>query len=247
MAREAFYGVFFLHQHTYNNVLWTMTFEFYGSLIVFLFVAFIRNTPWRFLVYAVAALASWRSYYLAFVLGILLCDLVHSETGILKRMKSTPLLVGVLLAGLFLGSVPTDRGTAGTIYAFLPAIVRVRTWHIGGAFLVMISVLLSRRIQTILSKKPFLFLGTISFSQYILHFLIISSLSCGLMLVLAPSFSYPAAFLLTFGLSLPLIMAASYLTYHLVDRTGIAWSQALYGYAVRMQDALLKRGKPSTI
>jgi peptidoglycan/LPS O-acetylase OafA/YrhL len=247
MMQEAFFGVFFRSQHTYNNVLWTMTFEFYGSLIVFVFVAFFRNSPRRFLVYGLAAVLTFRSYYLAFILGILLCDLVSSENSIVKKTKSLPLLVVLLLVGLFLGSYPTERGVEGTVYAFLPGAVRARTWHIAGAFLVMISVLQSRRLQAILSKKPFLFLGRISFSQYILHFLVICSLSCSLLLKLAPVLPYHAAVLATFCISLPVIMAASHFIYLFVDRAGMRWSQAVYGYLLQRRESLQKRGAASTV
>jgi peptidoglycan/LPS O-acetylase OafA/YrhL len=247
MAREAFFGVFFRSEHTYNNVLWTMTFEFYGSLMVFVFVAFFRNSPRRAFVYAAAALLTFRSYYLAFVLGILLCDLESMEDNILKRMRSLPLLVVLLLVGLFLGSYPMERGVEGTVYTFLPAAVRARTWHIVGAFLVMISVLQSRRLQSILSKKTFLFLGRISFSQYILHFLIICSLSCSLLQKLVPLLPYHAAVLVTFCISLPVIMVASHFIYLFVDRAGVRWSKAVYGYFLQRREALQKRGAASTV
>ena len=40
MLWESFYGTFFAHANSYNNPLWTMNFEFFGSLIVFAFMAF---------------------------------------------------------------------------------------------------------------------------------------------------------------------------------------------------------------
>jgi peptidoglycan/LPS O-acetylase OafA/YrhL len=162
-------------------------------------------------------------------------------------MRSLPLLVALLVAGLFLGSYPMERGVQGTVYAFLPGAVRARTWHIVGAFLVMISVLQSRRIQSILSKKPFLFLGRISFSQYILHFLVICSLSCSLLQKLAPALPYHAAVLVTFCVSLPVIMVASHFIYLVVDRAGIRWSQAVYGYFLQRRESLQKRGATSAV
>jgi peptidoglycan/LPS O-acetylase OafA/YrhL len=228
MLKESFFGALFLHQATYNNVLWTMSFEFYGSLIVFGFLYFFRNSPRRWIVYLFLVLFFRRTYYLAFVLGVLLCDWQSREDNFLEK-AGTKMLLAALGLGLFAGSVPNERPLAGTMYALFDGLARPRTWHIVGAFLVMASVLRLRSVQAVLSRKPFVFLGRVSFSLYILHFLMIASLACYLQTVLVQRLSYHQAFLAGFGISLPLILAASYYTYIYVDRTGIRLSQAVYG------------------
>jgi len=236
MLRESFYGNFFHNENLYNNVLWTMTYEFYGSLIVFGFLAFFRNSPRRVIAYVLLMLVFRRSYYLAFVLGIMLSDWHSSEANVLKRVRGKGPFLVALLAGLLLGSVPMERQGAGTLYGAMQNVTLPRVYHVLGAFLVMVAVLHVRQLQAFLSKKPFLFLGRISFSLYILHFLMLTSLSCWLLLAFAPHVSYHAAFLAAFGISLPLIMTASQLTYKYVDQSGIRLSQALYS-------ALLRRKK----
>ncbi len=245
MVRESFLGFFSRHAHTYNPVLWTMTVEFYGSLIVYVFVAFFRNSPRRFLVYAAAAVLSFQSYYLAFVLGIALCDLTAGENRLPGIFRSPRLLAVLLLAGLFLGSYPMERQVEGTIYAFLPTVFRPRSWHVWGAVLVMIAVLQSRRLQAVLSKKPLLFLGRISFSQYILHLLIICSLSCSLLLTFGSFLPYHVAALLAFCLSLPVIMVVSHLAYMAVDRTSVVWSQRAYSHFLRLRQSFLRLMRPA--
>jgi peptidoglycan/LPS O-acetylase OafA/YrhL len=226
MLRESLFGALFLHQSSYNNVLWTMSFEFYGSLIVFGFLFLFRNSPRRGLAYLVLILYFRRTYYLAFVLGILLCDWYSREDNFLKKAGKGA-LAAALAVGLFMGSVPSARPLAGTIYEFMSP-VRPLLWHTLGAFLVMASVLHLPAAKAFLSWKPFVLLGRVSFSLYILHFLLIASLGCYLQVTFADYLGYHAASLLSFFISLPMILVASYYTYRYIDRSGIGLSQAVY-------------------
>jgi peptidoglycan/LPS O-acetylase OafA/YrhL len=235
MLRQSFFGVFFSREYSYNNVLWTMTYEFYGSMIVFAFVAFFRNYRRRFIPYILFMIIFHRVYYLAFIFGMLLSDVNSRENNFLKKIGTSRPFIVLLLTGLFLGSYPMRRPLEGTLYAFMPHIAQPRMYHVLGAFLVMTAVLHLRPLQALLSKKPFVFLGKISFSQYILHFLIITSLSCYLLLMLTPHFSYNAAVLMTICLSLPVIMAASHYSYKYVDMSGIKLSQMVYSYLLRLR------------
>ncbi len=228
VLRESFFGVFFGRTSLYNSVLWTMTYEFYGSLIVYGFVALFRNQPRRPIAYVLLLIALHRTYYAAFLLGVLLSDWYCQEGNFLKSIRNRWIFAGMLLLGLFAGSYPTARTVDGTVYSFLQTIARPRSFHIIGAFLVMTAVLHLGSLQRVLSKKLFVFLGKVSFSLYIVHFLIIGSLSSWLMLTLASRFSYHAAFAMTFAVSLPVIMAVSYVTYRLVDTGGIRLSQAVF-------------------
>ncbi len=232
MLHESFVGVFFGRKSIYNSVLWTMTYEFYGSLLVYAFVALFRNNSRRWIAYAVLLTAIHRTYYLAFLLGVLLSDWYCEDGNFLKKIGNRWIFAAILLLGLFAGSYPTSRPVDGTVYSWLHLIARPRIWHIFGAFLVMTAVLHMRSLQELLSKKHFVFLGKISFSLYIVHFLIIGSLSSWLMLTLASRFSYHAASAMTFAVSLPVIMAVSYVTYRLVDTGGIRLSQAVYQSAL---------------
>jgi len=64
---------------------------------------------------------------------------------------------------------------------------------------------------------------------------------------LAPVLPYHAAVLVTFCISLPVIMVTSHFIYLFVDRGGIRWSQAVYGYFLQRRASLQKRGAASTV
>jgi peptidoglycan/LPS O-acetylase OafA/YrhL len=117
---EALAGVFFGYQNQYDVPLWTMTYEFYGSLLVFS-AAFVgskmRNRMWLF----VALVFFFRdSYYSDFVLGMILSDLSQRPDQPLRRWIQPWLNTILGVAGLFLLSFPTYTNYADqTMYAFM--------------------------------------------------------------------------------------------------------------------------------
>jgi peptidoglycan/LPS O-acetylase OafA/YrhL len=104
-------------------------------------------------------------------------------------------------------------------------VVYYYTW---GAFLVLLAVLNSQRIQSLLSIRPFVFLGRISFPLYAVHWIILGSFSSFLFTQLVNFVSYPLAFLITLAISLPLILAAADLIQRFVDQPGTKASRWLY-------------------
>ena len=229
---ESFIGSFFSHQFTYNGVLWTMTFEFFGSLLVFLFVALFRSMKRRYLVYALALALFRRGPYGAFILGMMLSDFITLRPDLFGRKRYTALYFIILGAGLLLGSYPAGRPVEGTMYAVMKLPVIARLYHMFGAGLVLFSLLNLPALQSVLSRSVFVFLGKISFSLYILHFLLLGSLGCAIFCFVAPHLSYHSAFLVTFLLTVPVMLIASALTYRFVDQKGVKLSQMVYEHTI---------------
>ena len=73
------FKVFFAYSssETYDPPLWTMSYEFFGSFMVFIILAIVRGWHARIIVFAGLALALtlWQSYFALFVGGILIADL----------------------------------------------------------------------------------------------------------------------------------------------------------------------------
>jgi peptidoglycan/LPS O-acetylase OafA/YrhL len=74
------------------------------------------------------------------------------------------------------------------------------------------------------------FLGKISYSLYLIHFLVISSFTCAVFLVLYPVLPYGTAALISCFLSLFLIIPLSYLFYKYVDTVGVEFSKLFYNW-----------------
>jgi peptidoglycan/LPS O-acetylase OafA/YrhL len=230
--KQMFFGTFFSNIFDYNATLWTIAFEFMGSFLVFGFLALFGKMKNRHLAYFFFAVVFFQTYYLAFILGMLLSDIMaHKNTIIRKFDKSKLLSLGLLILGLFLGSYPSGRDITGTMYAFMynpllsePEIV----YHVLGAFCVILVLLDSKKLQKFFSYKYFLFLGEISFAMYLLHFLILGSFSSFVFLKLVPLMSYAEAFAISFILSVALTFALSYLMSKYVDKKAVRFSHKLY-------------------
>ncbi|MEI6588178.1 MAG: acyltransferase [Candidatus Moraniibacteriota bacterium] len=230
--KQMFFGTFFSNIFDYNATLWTIAFEFMGSFLVFGFLAVFGKMKNRHLAYFFFAVVFFQTYYLAFILGMLLSDIMaHKNTIIRKFDKSKLLSLGLLILGLFLGSYPSGRDITGTMYAFMynpllsePEIV----YHVLGAFCVILVLLDSKKLQKFFSYKYFLFLGEISFAMYLLHFLILGSFSSFVFLKLVPLMSYAEAFGISFILSVALTFALSYLMSKYVDKRAVRFSHKLY-------------------
>jgi peptidoglycan/LPS O-acetylase OafA/YrhL len=238
MVRTAFFDTFFLGNADYNPVLWTMNYELIGSYLIFAMLIVCRDTPYRYVAYLLLIYMLRHSYYLAFVLGLLLCDVYHNHQRTLHVFQKPyiPLLTGIL--GLYMGSYPYID-TSNTIYALLDVSFMgydpMKFNHVWGAFFLMIAILASTGIQKILSSPICVFLGNISFSLYLLHFTILCSVSGYIFSLLNGSFSYNVSVCISFLLSFPLMMVGSYLMYRYIDTTSIFWAKKFYLTLFRKQ------------
>ncbi|MCC2546648.1 acyltransferase [Hymenobacter sp. BT175] len=223
----------------YNPVLWTMSLELYGSLLVFGLLAVVAPSRYRFWLYGVLTVGLAASelslFYLAFVAGVVLNDARHSGPGWLAGFRHGAWPLAVLLVGLLLGSYPTADfvDVDQSLYRLLsPAWLAHETvillTHMAGAALVIAGVLGSGGLQRVLSSRPLRWLGAISFSLYLLHFLVLGSLSSALFLALQPRLGYHAAFGVMLLASGPVLLAAAYAMYRLVDLPGMRLSKWLY-------------------
>jgi peptidoglycan/LPS O-acetylase OafA/YrhL len=233
-VKQAVWGSFFTGDDTYNPVLWTITTEFYGSMLVFAMALMfgVQRNRWTF--YLAASVLFFNSYYFAFIIGMGFADTFNSKTSIFKTDNKIILSV-ILFSGLFLGSYPVGTVTNDSLYAFLNNglfEIPKLTYHILGAGMIMYVLLNSRWLQQIFSSPVPVFLGKISYSLYLIHFLIISSFTCALFLALRPILPYWITAFISCFLSVLLIIPLSYLFYRYVDMTGVELSKTFYNRMV---------------
>ncbi|MWC30718.1 acyltransferase family protein [Paenibacillus sp. MMS18-CY102] len=230
VINNAFYGVFFNSNADYNTVLWTMTYEMYGSLLVFGLAAIFGRVKKRYLFYIAAILLLFKTYYVAFVLGMMISDF-HNNNGFKHAFFRNP-FVNVVLAcvGLFLGSYPSGSIVKGSVYGFIEAnaIEDIVLYHIAGAFLILVALLNTTKIQHLLSTRLFVFLGKISFSLYLIHVIVIGSLTSFVFIHMAGYVGYSTAVFLSGLLTLPIMLIISYFMYKYVDYNGIKLANKIY-------------------
>jgi peptidoglycan/LPS O-acetylase OafA/YrhL len=229
-GKAAVWGSFFAGDDTYNPVLWTMTIEFYGSMLVFAMAFLFGTLRSRWTFYLAAAVLLFNSYYLAFIVGMVFADIFNSKKPLLKTSNEIILFI-ILTLGLFLGSYPVSVVTNDSLYEFLNNGIFQNpktTYHILGAGMIMYVLLNSQLLQNVFSSRVPVFLGKISYSLYLVHFLVISSFTCALFVFLYPKLPYAGALLISCISSLFLIVPLSYLFYKYIDTLGIKLSRTFY-------------------
>lgn len=236
--KQSFWDCFFnwKQEGNYNLVLWTMQYEMKGSFLVFSFLALFGHLYIRRYLYFVAMFIFLDSYYLAFILGLFLSDLYNSEEykPLVNKLENTFLLNSiVIILGIVTGTYFDDNKTwlftqMNLSFFQLFGINTFVFYHIVGASLITFVVLNSRKMQSLLSGKMCLFLGKISFSMYLIHILIICTLSSYLfVLFYNKGISYKLSFLFTFIPSILVIFGLSWLMTKYFDEPAIKFSKII--------------------
>ena len=198
----------------FNNVLWTMKVEFFGSFLVYAFITLFGNARNRWVIYIVLIMLSWNTYYFAFILGLLLSDLTATRP---KLQLSTATLTLAMVTGLTLGAAPI-AGPYASFYSnlsvpFLPSADMFVLPHVVGAGLILMTVIYSPFLKHAFATRPMRYIGKISFSLYLLHVIILGSLACTVLVWLAPRHSYLFSILMAVLISIPAtVVAAHYFT-----------------------------------
>lgn len=130
-----------------------------------------------------------------------------------------------------MGSYPHVIDVNNTICEFMKLNFSMKYsvfYHIWGAFFVMIAVLASQKLKKIFSWEPLVYIGKISFSVYIIHFIVLCSFSCYLFLKLIVYLRYYQAVFFTSILSMMIIMILSHFMHKYIDTKGIKLSKNIY-------------------
>ena len=95
--KSAVWHSFFTYGCTYNDVLWTMKKELYGSIFLFAFLGVLGHRRSRFIAYPVIIVLNFELdlYWLnAFVAGIVLCDLYVNRNMFFRnrRVQHSPII-----------------------------------------------------------------------------------------------------------------------------------------------------------
>ena len=177
------YDVFFNYDvaKSYNQVLWTMSVEFYGSMLVFLLCLifpYLRG-PWVVLGTLAAVMTLVNSPMLPFVLGLAIA--FAFESGARKKRDAAP---GALAASLALILATAAYSTVSLkgfptvhdieVRATLPSTIFAAVFVFGAS--------ISAQVRGFFSNSLSRYLGSISFPLYLTHLLVLCSLTSYLFL-----------------------------------------------------------------
>ncbi len=228
------YGTMFAGDASFDTCLWTMSYEFYGSLFVFSFLVFTHFAKrYRLLMMFFAMYYFYMSkspFYMAFVLGMTMC---YTEQWMKKRqgIATTIIATGLLVFSLLLGSIPFCSPLPDSRQeAFKDIVWDYTPWCLTiGAYLLVLSYVMSPLLQKIVSFKPLRFLGYISFSLYLIHPLILGSFSSSMFLSFYNSSKdYNGSVIKVFVATVAVLIPISWVMARYVDQSGITLAKKVY-------------------
>lgn len=217
----------------YYQVLWTMPTELINSFVVLTLVLILHHTKHSLKIITGVILIQFivlQEYYgVAFVTGMLLAKLeVNFEK--FNQVLSKPFVhFSCLLLGLYFGSYPFtgyQNAVGHSVYApisFFEVYPHIISYLMGVIFLFCF-LLRSQILQKVLSLKAFLFFGEISFMFYLIHFLLLLSVSPVIYSLLMKPHNTALALLITGIASFAVITAAAYTLTLLFDKPAIKLS-----------------------
>lgn len=211
----------------YNSVLWTMKYEFLGSFIVFASVVLFGKSKYRFLIYFILMAALINTWFIGFIIGMLIADLYANKAHILEKIQPQYTVVMVAVA-IFLGGFPWI-GSENTIYRYLQipgfdTLQNQAVWGAIGASLLIIAIFRNGVLQRLLSHPAMVKIGSYTYSMYLVHQPIIYTLGMALFVFVVSSASYTLSVAIVGLLLTPVIMLATVIFHKYVEIPSIRLS-----------------------
>jgi peptidoglycan/LPS O-acetylase OafA/YrhL len=242
-VREGTYGIFFNSEAYYNPVLWTMAYEFTGSFIVFLLLLLVGKSKYRWFVYGAFLFATFGTWYIGFILGTVIADLyVQKKLAYIANRRA--LGIGMLVAGLLIGGYPFGPA-AGTIYGFISLPWMIQSANIAvfisiGAALVVVGVLSLERVSRFFALPRVSTLGRFTYSLYLTHYIIITTLGLGLFSYFNHTNGYNTSVALTCLCILPVIAVVTWLFERYIDAPSIKFANYVSDIVMNSREVDLK-------
>lgn len=199
--------------HNFNSVLWTMKYEFIGSFIVFATVAIFGVSRFRWILYGVLIIAFYSTWFLGFILGMLLADMYVNRRKIFTQKGWAGYVL--LFVGICLGGFPANS-SVHTIYdtirlSWLNDAQNQALYLTVGALLVIMAILKIKFLSRLLSTKPFVKVGAHTYSLYLVHQPIIYTLGLSVFLAALHYVGYNSAVVVTILLTTPVVIVTTVL------------------------------------
>ena len=216
---QGFFLTFFRGDENLNTSLWTMHYEFIGSLLVFALIPILNGIKGKLaiIVFIILMLAAFfvSVYMCAFILG---CFLSYNRCQVKDYESILPVNKFVLLISLVFVVIAfgyTDPGKG--FYSFMqfsdPGMMRALRILIHCiASAVLIEVILNyKTIYALFDTSVGRFLGRCSFALYVIHVPLIFSFSCYVFLALLDNLGYRLSVAVTLVVSIVVLFLISWL------------------------------------
>lgn len=217
----------FISGSKYVGPFWTIKFELWGYIIVFILASCLKWKRWRRLFYPliVTILYFINVYFVPFGLGMILADIVvfsDCNTTYLSKyyhrfINSRLCLIVLATLGLFFFSVPMYPSG---FYLYMTQIpfFSMTAYRCVGVTMLMFVLIKVRGIQKVFENKILLWFGKLSFATYCFHFTIMLSLEAYSFDILLKLMSYDIASVLSFLITIPVIYFSAYIAWKTIER-----------------------------
>lgn len=217
----------FLRGSAYIGPFWTIKYEFWGYIVVLITAVSFKDSKWRRFSYLIVAGIigdAIDSYYTAFIMGLLVSDLLFNNTPTVcnkyyqKILTNKIFILICFFVSTYFACCPLYEGYP--LYAFwfkLPFVNHVLLRSFGMALFIWVAAN-SKLIQKILSCRSLVFLGEMSFETYALHWPLMLTCEAWLFNIFEKRYNYNAAALLAFAITVVVIYFASFLFSLIVKR-----------------------------
>lgn len=208
-----------------NHALWTMYVEFIGSFLVFGFLLIFARSRFRWVAYAVLIAGTFGTWYLAFIIGIMIADAYN--LGWLERLRHWSVTVPMAVVAIFLGIFPKKH--ENTIYEFLDLSFfgfseRV-VYLTFSATLIVLVVLLSKTLARVLQTRLLSSLGKYTFSLYLTHLSVIYTVPTSVVILLHERIGYNWAALVAALVCVLFLWLVSYFFERYIDAPSIKFAK----------------------
>ena len=207
----------------FNAVLWTISWELWGSMIVFGTVFCCGTFPkyLRLMIFSGLLILNIHNLYCAFMVGVIVADL-HKNFYIAALVKYRNLIAVPLLV----------TGIAMYVNGFTIPVICDGISMLA-AIAIFVAVMLNTIVlRSILECQPVNFLGNISYSLYAIHFLLMKTVIETIDAVLNRYLRHDVAFSCTILITLPMIVFAAWIMDKYVDKPSIRLAAKIAQWAV---------------
>ena len=211
---------------SYNNVTWTMLYEFIGSITIFIFCLIFGKQKYRWLIYIIMLLVTLNTWFIGFIFGLILADLYANRQKLFtgRHWWGYALVAGLFLGGYSLGENRTLFYSSLSIPGF--HYLQDQTLFLSiGACLVVAAILSSQLLQRVLAKISIL--GKYTFSLYLVHLAVLYSVCSGTFVWLLQSFRgihYGTAVIISVTVFLAVTACVTWLFERYIDAPSIRLS-----------------------
>lgn len=236
LLNYALYQATFLFNAQYYPVLWTVSVELFGSLLVFGLVCLRRlkdkgqvGVGIYYFVFAVLAYYLSGHLFITFLVGVACLDIIQSKAAKLLQFKASKIVLLVICAVLFAYSPRGGNTHPLSVFEFgYHAEIHQYIVFAWGAGAWLLLLLTSCTLKNIFNNRLLIWMGHRSFGMYLIHSLVIST--AGIFVYQHVGYGSEAASFLAAVATIAITLLLSDVFYRYIERPSLKLGHCIRGW-----------------